>query len=345
MGIQGIPLALRDFNHFNPADNNDPLALSIAEESGMNEAAMDQLERSIQYGVDAAGIDHNLDGVELTSLLLYVGAVHRGRLAFVNPQLIAQYYIPLTARDGTEIPRQEFRAADATFGNVDRAEYVAIPIPKYIPDESGIINYRQRAGHWVLGMLERRSGIVYYYDSLPMQMPIDDERKRMIRMVVETLLFDDNNQPMLQLRDIVQRRVPFDLCQDDGVSCGFFLLLYVEMHVLHGNNWVIERSIPNFNTEQLRQRLYGFLYDIWERHYPRYVEPASAQAAIPTRVIPPVVPSLSTQDDEVENAGTSTVRAPSGGPKRMAPPVARGTDRERGKPKKANTLESRMLLG
>ncbi|KAH7699783.1 hypothetical protein AAVH_33109 [Aphelenchoides avenae] len=128
-----------------------------------------------------------------------------------------------------------------------------------------IIPVRIATGHYVLAIYEVRTGCVRYFDSLPR--PVDPRHHIDSIRHMTAYLHDTYRSDAPPPRFVIEDPAGYNH-QADGISCGFFISLYVELYLQRCDAdtlLVDDAFLPNY-----RRRVVRILADLFNGNFPEY---------------------------------------------------------------------------
>jgi hypothetical protein len=141
-------------------------------------------------------------------------------------------------------------------------------------------------GHYTLGIYRPRTGELHHFDSF--QHPVSDNFREFYQRVIDTLLYIPEPDPTdisepepypFRISNIIDRpRYSFNK-QTDGVSCGYWMLIYAELVLFRGLN---QTFMPSFELNREKKRILTILRSIMNRRLPEYQYPPPSCNRQPT---------------------------------------------------------------
>lgn len=174
-----------------------------------------------------SNLDQYLDDGFIAVYLCYIASISKQRVVFVDPLAASLEHVEFT----------QCSVINSCFNYDANVDTEIILIPIHFP------------GHWGIVIYDSAFSCAFYLDSLPhspSRLDADSAGKRRIRTIISEIIPSismDDNIGILSLDHNVT-------CQNDGVSCGYFIVLYAEAWIFNNRN--LKLDLMNINNEKRR---------------------------------------------------------------------------------------------
>ena len=204
--------------------------------------------------------NYQLDDDALYALLCYIANHAEKNVVVVSPQVSIGVLHALQDPE-FEVPAQD---TDNIYGDI--ANYDIILLPVFDGTRENIDarhSYGNYIGHWLL-VIHERNRETFFFDSYK-----NTNRLQYLHASIVKILRDLD--PELSLIDPIpikpSRAGIQHNAQDDGTSCGFYLVLYAEAFLLHNHKTLL----CNFNIGIERKRLIDHLSRLFFTDHCEYI--------------------------------------------------------------------------
>jgi hypothetical protein len=176
------------------------------------------------------------------------------------------------------VPKSALRASQYSYGDVENAPFVLIPIRKYYTSTQRVLN--DNVPHHMLGVFFKASGTLFHFDSLGT--PASKEDKEHYRHAVNTLLQHGH----IKCRRIVKRPACHYNQQSSMRLSALYTLLTAELILLRGfdRTYLKRLANPRFATMELQEQVLRVVYhlrSLASAVFPCYKAPPRSQHKAP----------------------------------------------------------------